>query len=60
MNRRQKLVKVIEIVEDSFRSHIDGMAEEPKQKCESCGTRRFHVKTNLEYLEALRLLHELL
>lgn len=58
--KRRKVVRVIEILNDSYTSHIDGCAEEPKEKCENCGDRRFHVKTNLEYLEALRLLHEIL
>lgn len=57
---RKKVARVIEIVNESYVSHVDGCVEEPKDKCPYCGTRKFHVKTNLEYLEALRLLHEIM
>lgn len=58
--QRKKVARVIEIVNDSYVSHIEGCVEEPLVKCEWCGSRKFHVKTNLDYLEALKLLHELL
>lgn len=60
LEKRKKIGRVIDILTESYGSHTDGCIEEPKKKCATCGSRKFHVKTNLEYLEALRLLHEVI
>lgn len=64
-NKSKKIVRAIEIVLDSFQSHLDGTYENLicSDTCpykESYGTKQFHKKCVQEYLEVINTLVELL
>lgn len=58
--QRQRVVNAIRLAWASLDSHLDYAIEEEKQMCESCGTRKFHGKTTMEYAYIIHVLSEFL
>lgn len=56
IQRRKRIAKAIRLVWASLDSHLDASTEEEKNKCESCGSRQFHSRTNKEYAFILSVL----